>query len=165
MMYLLSHILIISMDIFHAFENGGMPMRRFACALLVLVLGCGGAEARRDIVGVVSHMRDGDTLVIAGIALRLLGLHAPELREPGGVAARAWMVERTAGQVVVCRLTGARSHGRRIAVYRNRDGDLAAQLIAAGLGRDCPRYSAARYAGLETDTARRLALPAYCRPR
>ncbi|HJQ60740.1 MAG TPA: hypothetical protein VJ890_27800, partial [Vineibacter sp.] len=111
------------------------------------------------------EVRDGDTIVVDGVAVRFAGAHAPELREAGGTAARHWMIENTRGSRIVCHLTGARSHGRRVGVCYNEAGDLAAQLIAAGLGRDCPRFSAGRYAALETDAGRRLTLPAYCQPR
>jgi endonuclease YncB( thermonuclease family) len=69
------------------------------------------------------------------------------------------------GRRLVCRLAGGRSHDRRVAVCYDGGGDLAAQLIAAGHGRDCPRFSRGAYAGLETDSGRQLALPAYCQPR
>jgi endonuclease YncB( thermonuclease family) len=75
------------------------------------------------------------------------------------------MLEHTSGQLIVCRLSGARSFGRRVGVCRNEAGDLAAQLIAAGLGRDCPRFSSGRYAAFETPAGRALPLPAYCQPR
>jgi hypothetical protein len=75
------------------------------------------------------------------------------------------MVEHTDGQGVVCRLNGERNHDRWIEICSNRDGDLAAQLVAAGLGRDCPRWSGGRYARFERPQAVRMALPAYCLPR
>ncbi|MCW5747685.1 MAG: thermonuclease family protein [Alphaproteobacteria bacterium] len=143
-------------------------MRFIVLALAALLaVAAPGAVAREriQVAGAVSHVRDGDTIEVAGVALRLEGLHAPELREPGGGAARDWMVAHTAGQPVVCELTGARSFDRRVAVCRNADGDLASQLIAAGLGRDCPRFSAGRYAAYETAAGRALALPRYCVPR
>jgi endonuclease YncB( thermonuclease family) len=75
------------------------------------------------------------------------------------------MIEQALGRRLACRLDGRRSHDRRVATCFNAGGDLAAQLIAAGLGRDCPRFSSGRYAGDETAAGRRLALPAYCLPR
>jgi endonuclease YncB( thermonuclease family) len=135
---------------------------------LIAALVAAGAEARGRDVRLASAdivVQDGDTLIVDGIAVRLMGAHAPELRQPGGHAARQWMIEHTRGQTIVCRLSGARSYGRRVGVCRNAAGDLAAQLIAAGLGRDCPRFSSGRYAGQETEAGRRLKLPAYCQPR
>jgi micrococcal nuclease len=43
--------------------------------------------------------------------------------------------------------------------------DIGAELIEAGLARDCPRFSRGRYAELEPEAARRLPLPGYCTPR
>jgi hypothetical protein len=41
--------------------------------------------------------------------------------------------------------------------------DIAARVIAAGLGRDCPAFSGGRYAQLETATVEALGdLPGYC---
>ena len=96
------------------------------------------------------------------VPVRLNGLHAPEMHEPGGPQARAWMVEHTRGQQITCRLIGERNRDRWIGVCEDRNGDLAAQLVAAGLGRDCPRCSGGRYARYETAAAARMPLPAYC---
>ncbi|TXL71839.1 thermonuclease family protein [Vineibacter terrae] len=125
-------------------------------------LGIADAREGRQLVGTVTHVRDGDTIVVNGVPVRLNGLHAPELREPGGPAARAWMIEHTRGEQVVCQLNGDRTHDRWVGVCRNQDGDLAAQLIAAGLGRDCPRWSGGRYGRLEKPVAAAMTLPAYC---
>ena len=66
---------------------------------------------------------------------------------------------------MVCDLTRERTHGRRVG-WCYRDGqDVAEALIRAGLARDCPRYSAGRYAAAETAAAASLPLPGYCRPK
>ena len=147
-----------------------LPKRRrlaLVVAGLAAGLGLGISDAReaRQIAGTVTHVRDGDTIEVNGMAVRLNGLHAPELHERGGSAARTWMVEHTRGQQVVCVLNGDRTHDRWVGTCRNKDGDLAAQLIAAGLGRDCPRWSGGRYARLETAAAKWMPLPAYCTRR
>jgi endonuclease YncB( thermonuclease family) len=136
-----------------------------AAALAVFLAWTPAADTARWIEGVVVHVRDGDTIVVGEFVLRLWGLHAPELRASGGRAARRWMVERALGRRLVCRLDRKRSFDRLVAVCFDAGGDLAAQLIAAGLGRDCPRFSSGRYVGNETEAGRRLPLPAYCRPR
>jgi micrococcal nuclease len=75
------------------------------------------------------------------------------------------MVDLTEAQVVVCDLTQERTHGRRVG-WCYRDGrDVAAELIGAGLARDCPRYSGGRYASAEQPAARDLPFPRYCVPR
>ena len=118
-----------------------------------------------------AHVIDGDTIVVAGIHVRLKGVAAPEVAhageagEPGGDEARTFMTDLIEGQTVLCDLTWERTHGRRVG-YCYRDGqDIAAELIAAGLARDCPRFSAGRYAQLETAAAASLPFPGYCRTR
>ncbi len=138
-----------------------------ALSVVTLVTGLGAADARegRQLTGWVTHVRDGDTIEVNGVPIRLNGLHAPELSEPGGRAARTWMIQHTSGQQVVCSLTGERTHDRWVGICENRDGDLATQLITAGLGRDCPRYSRGRYAAAEPASVKSMPLPAYCRRR
>lgn len=138
------------------------------CILLALV--ALPAVAAERLVG-RAHVLDGDTVVVAGIHVRLKGVAAPEVAhageagEPGGDAARAFMTALIEGQTVVCDLTRERTHGRRVG-YCTLDGqDIAAELIKAGLARDCPRFSAGRYAQLETAAAAELPFPGYCRPR
>ena len=95
-----------------------------------------------DLVGRVIHIRDGDTLEVAGIPVRLDGLHAPERIEAYGREASAMMARIVAGQTLSCALTVARSYDREIGLCRDEAGhDVARALVEAGLGRDCPRYS------------------------
>ena len=91
--------------------------------------------------------------------------HPGHAGEPGGEAAKAFMVELLEGQTVVCDLTQERTHGRRVG-WCYRDGrDIAAELVSAGLARDCPRYSAGRYAAAEPAAARELPFPGQRRLR
>ena len=116
--------------------------------------------------GTVTHVRDGDTIEIGEAAVRLSGLHAPEMDEAGGPAARAFMVDLVEGKRVQCRLEGRRSYDREIGTCALNGDDIAGLLVAEGLGRDCPRFSGGKYRHLEPATARReIQLPAYCRPR
>ena len=145
--------------------------RHFPADLWILVaLVALPAVAAERLVG-RAHVLDGDTVVVAGIHVRLKGVAAPEVAhtgeagEPGGDAARAFMTALIDGQTVVCDLTRERTHGRRVG-YCYRDGqDIAAELTKAGLARDCRRFSAGRYAELETAAAVELPFPGYCRPR
>lgn len=118
-----------------------------------------------DLEGTVTHVRDGDTIEIGGTAVRLSGLHAPEMDEAGGREARAFMVELVKGKRVQCRLEGRRSYDRAIGTCALDGDDIAGLLVAAGLGRDCPRFSGGKYRHLETNASREIQLPAYCRPR
>ena len=116
------------------------------------------------IEGTVTHVRDGDTIEIGETAVRLSGLHAPEMDEAGGREARAFMVELVEGKRVQCRLEGRRSYDREIGTCALDGRDIAGLLIAEGLGRDCPRFSGGRYRHLETNAGREIQLPAYCLP-
>jgi endonuclease YncB( thermonuclease family) len=51
-------------------------------ATLIAVSSNGGAMAGGMISGPVSHVRDGDTFAIAGIAIRPQGITTPDLKEP-----------------------------------------------------------------------------------
>ena len=118
-----------------------------------------------------AHVLDGDTIVVSGIHVRLKGVAAPEVAhfgepgEPGGEAAKAFMVELIEGETVVCDLTQERTHGRRVGWCYRGGQDIAEALIAAGLARDCPRFSGGRYAAAEVPAALELPFPGYCRPR
>lgn len=122
--------------------------------------------------GVVDRVRDGDTLELLGRAIRLQGVAAPELRDPLGAEARAALQHLVLGRTIACAPDGTRTHGRIVAVCSVDGRDLGAALVAAGLARDCPRFSGGRYAALEQAAAARGApiarvypLPAYCAPR
>lgn len=108
-----------------------------------------------------ARVRDGDTVVVAGQPVRLMGVAAPELSEPGGSASKATMRAITHGRVVACELTGARTYDRRVGICYIDGRDIGAEIIARGHARDCPRYSGGRYAALEINHA--LPLPGYCR--
>jgi endonuclease YncB( thermonuclease family) len=133
-------------------------------ALLLLVLAVPPVAAAERLVGRARAV-DGDTLDVGGIRVRLQGVAAPELHEPGGPEAAAFMAELVEDRIVVCELGGRRSRGRRTGLCRREGLDVGAAEIAAGLARACNRYNQGRYAALETAAGRRLPLPAYCEPR
>jgi micrococcal nuclease len=141
------------------------------CApVLALLLFAAPVAAGERLAG-RTHVLDGDTIVAGGIHVRLKGVATPEVvhpgsdGEPGGEAAKAFMVALIEGQTVVCDLTQERTHGRRVG-YCYRDGqDVAEALIKAGLARDCPRYSMGRYVAVEPAAAASLPFPGYCRTR
>jgi endonuclease YncB( thermonuclease family) len=142
---------------------------RISPGILVLLVPLAASAADR-LVG-RARVIDGDTLAVAGVHVRLKGVAAPEVAhpghpgEPGGEAAAAFMAELVEGRTLVCELTGERTHGRRVGRCFLEGRDVAGELIAAGLARDCPRYSQGRYVAVEPEAAHRLPLPDYCRPR
>ncbi len=123
----------------------------------------GGSQA--STVSGTARVVDGDTLDVAGTRVRLNGLAAPERGEPGGREATRFMVDAVRGETVSCQLKGEQSYDRMIGVCFVDGEDLAALAVAAGVARDCPRFSGGRYAALETDDGRRLVLPGYCEVR
>ena len=132
---------------------------------LALALGALPALATAELLGVVTHVRDGDTIEVEGLAVRLQGLHAPELGEPLGEESKAAMVSLALGKDARCELTGEVNGDRVIGVCYVGGKDLAAELVKLGLGRDCPRYSSGRYAELEQPEAAVMPLPGYCVPK
>jgi len=128
--------------------------------MVVMLLLASQAEAA-DLTGTVNHVRDGDTIEVDDIPIRLQGLHAPEGDEAGGAEATEFMANLVLGEELECELTGEQSYDRLIGVCFLNGRDIAAELIAAGLGRDCPRYSGGRYAAI--DRRPDMLLPDYCK--
>ncbi len=123
------------------------------------------AAVERVVDGRVTHIRDGDTIEVEGVPIRLNGLAAPERYESGGSAATVAMRElvNRAGGRLKCELNGETSYDRQIGTCFTPDGyDIAALMVARGVARDCPRYSAGAYRQFETDASRGLPLPDYC---
>jgi endonuclease YncB( thermonuclease family)/outer membrane protein OmpA-like peptidoglycan-associated protein len=112
--------------------------------------------------GVVTYVRDGDTLEIGDRAIRLQGLHAPELKEAGGAKAATALRDMVLNRDVTCRLTGERSYDREIGICARNGEDVAINLVRAGLARDCPAFSHGRYAGYEPALVKTMTLPDYC---
>jgi micrococcal nuclease len=117
-------------------------------------------------------MRDGYTIELDGLPIRLNGLAAPEAGEPGASAATRAMVQLVQGQTLRCDLDGERTHDRCVAICYLNGRDISAQMVRAGVARDCPRFSGGRYAEGEGQAAAdgamiRVAysLPAYCEAR
>lgn len=122
------------------------------------------AQVQAQLQGVVSHIRDGDTIKIGPVPVRLEGVSAPELREPLGEAAKTFMRDLVRGKQVLCRLTGHKTFDRFVGVCFRGGKDIGEIIIAKGLALDCPRYSKGRYAAFQTAAAKMIIkLPNYCR--
>lgn len=129
-------------------------------------------EAGAPVVGAVTRVRDGDTLELGRVVVRLQGVAAPERRDPLGEEATLLLRELVGSREVSCEPDGTRSRGRVVAVCRVGGRDIGAILVRRGLARDCARYSRGRYAADETAAraagagiADVYALPAYCNER
>ncbi len=93
------------------------------------------------------------------MAVRLNGVAAPELNEPVGQASKKFMFELVTGKAVRCELNGERTYDRVVGVCYLNDQDIGASIIAAGLARDCPRFSGGRNDAFNTAASKRLPLP------
>ena len=117
-----------------------------------------------DITGPVDYVYDGDTIKVAGQAIRLQGLDAEELSEPTGPAARAVMQQIVAGKTVTCLPDGTYSYQRIVARCYIDGIDIAMPLVSGGWALDCPRYSKGRYRPYEPPHIREhLSQKGYCR--
>ena len=120
-----------------------------------------GACAQENVPN--TYVRDADTIVLDGTAVRLQGVDAPELSTKAGQDSKRWMVAYLEGKTVTCDLNGDRTYDRWVGVCQADGQDLGAAVIAAGHALDCVRYSGGRYRELETPTARaRIKRTGYC---
>ena len=145
--------------------------------LLVSVLGLPWPATAADcprgtLTGQVTHVRDGDTIVVGSMPIRLNGLAAPEGDEPGGAEATRAMLELVQGRTLRCQLDGKRTGDRCVGICYLDGADISQVMVHRGLARDCPRYSQGRYAEAELQAAAAGAtigedypLPGYCQPR
>ena len=141
----------------------------FRLAAILCLLASTALAGPSEVTGTVERWRDGDTpvLLVDGklMPVRLHGLHAPEDGEPGYAEATAFMVELVGSQPLSCKLTGRMTWDRHEGTCWLGGLDIAAELIRAGLGRDCAYHSGGEYRHLETDAGRELRLPGYCVPK
>jgi micrococcal nuclease len=128
--------------------------------------------ARGSLVAEVTHVRDGDTIEVGGLPIRLQGLAAPEGNEPGGDEATQAMQALVHGRELRCDLDGQRTYDRCVAICYLDGRDISEVMVRGGLARDCPRFSGGRYAEAERRAAddgagirQAYPLPGYCRPR
>lgn len=120
--------------------------------------------AAETVTGKVTKVRDADTIVVRGVAIRLNGVDAPENGTQAGNQATAAMKRYLRGMTITCELNGERTHDRWVGICFTQEGhDIGAVLIASGFALDCARYSGGRYRSLEPAGARsRLRQARYC---
>ena len=71
------------------------------------------ATDRKAISGTITHVRDGDTIEIDGIAIRLAALNCPENDTQKGKYATK-VAKQFAGLQALCELTGAKTYDRLV---------------------------------------------------
>lgn len=133
--------------------------------LIVGLLGVFAAHADpTTLTGTVTKVRDGDTIEVGKIPIRLNGVSAPELNEPLGPMSKAFMTDLVMGKHVRCELNGSKTHDRFVGICYLDEQDIGATVIGTGLALDCPRFSGGRYAEYEVEgAAARMKLPGYCK--
>ena len=116
------------------------------------------------LTGIVTHVRDGDTIEVGKVPIRLDGVSAPELKEPLGPRSKQFMRDLVDGKSVRCELNGKKTYDRFVGVCYLEGKDIGAAVIKAGLALDCPKFSGGRYKSVEMMAARdAIKLPGYCR--
>jgi len=141
-------------------------MRTILAVALIANLTTPVAAELTTLTGTVTHVRDGDTIEVSKIPIRLNGVSAPELKEPLGQQSKAFMRALVHSKRIRCELNGEKTYDRYVGVCYFEDQDIGAAVIEAGLARDCPRFSGGRYAGVESAAARgAIKLPRYCRAK
>ena len=99
---------------------------------------------------------DGDTIAINRIKIRLAGIDAPELDQPGGQKSKWEMVQICKGHILRCELTGETSYDRLVGTIYLPDGrDVGAEIVKAGLALDGSYYSQGKYRHLEVEGVRK----------
>jgi endonuclease YncB( thermonuclease family) len=89
-----------------------MSMRVCLALLLLAPLPAAADCAPGALTGEVTFVRDGDTIELGAMAIRLNGLAAPEWDAPGGFEATAAMRDLVLGKVITCELDGEATYDR-----------------------------------------------------
>lgn len=134
-------------------RRGWRPSLGLALAAIVLglVLVYKGAErfpeylgpviaisSSQEIVGTVTHVRDGDTIEVSGVPVRFGSLDCAESGTSDGNRATEKMRSLVTGQTLTCYLNGRTSYDRKIGSCRLQDGrDLGGMMISDGY---CQRF-------------------------
>ena len=123
-------------------------------------------SAQAELTGQITHVRDGDTIEVGNIAIRLNGLTCDERSTALGNRATAHLKSQVLGKTATCSLTGERTYDRLVGRCATEDlGDIGAHLITQQLCGRCERYDpgseyaqAQRKAGAYAGT-----MPSYCK--
>uniref|UniRef100_UPI003B51E0FA thermonuclease family protein n=1 Tax=Roseovarius indicus TaxID=540747 RepID=UPI003B51E0FA len=92
----------------------------------------------KRLAGQVTHVRDGDTVEIAGVPVRIANLDCAEKGTSEGERATRVMLRLASAGPLACNLTGKRSHDREVGTCRMADGrDIGQLLISEGV---CGRW-------------------------
>ena len=123
--------------------------------------------AQTELTGPITHVRDGDTIEVGEIAIRLNGLTCDERGTALGDRATAYLRLQVMDKVATCSLNGERTYDRLVGRCAIEElGDIGAHLITQQLCGRCTRYDSA---GVYEDAQKRAGpytgvMPPYCRP-
>ena len=124
-------------------------------------------HAQAELTGPVTHVRDGDTIEVGEIAIRLNGLTCDERGTALGDRATAHLRAKVMGKVATCALSGESTYDRLVGrCATEKLGDIGAHLIAQQLCGRCTRYDIAGiYEGAQKRAGRYAGyMPSYCKP-
>ncbi len=97
--------------------------------------------AQAILEGPVTKIRDGDTIEVGQIPIRIQGLTCDELNTPKGQEARIILHHLLSGKQAICRLNGQVSYDRLIGRCAIAElGDIGKYLIKDGYCGRCKRY-------------------------
>ena len=122
--------------------------------------------AQAELTGQITHVRDGDTIEVGDIAIRLNGLTCDERGTALGDRATAYLRSQVLGKTATCSLNGERTYDRLVGRCATEElGDIGAHLITQQLCGRCARYDpegeysqAQKRAGPYAGT-----IPSYCK--
>ena len=83
---------------------------------------------RKVISGTITHVRDGDTIEIDGIAIRLAALNCPENDNQKGKYATK-VAKQFAGLQALCELTGAKTYDRLVGYCKIKGTDFGRYMM------------------------------------
>ena len=85
--------------------------------------------------GTVGRAKDGDTIVVDGLTIRLAGIDAPESKQPFGEAATGYLATACVGREVFVEVLGEDRYRRQLGVVYllDRPASLNAEMVHAGL--------------------------------
>ena len=117
---------------------GKAAIKLIAFVLLVPIAFQGAAATRQAQTGMVTRVVDGDTLWVKTsvgaqlLKVRIQGIDAPEICQPGGEKARDALRQRVLGQSVTVTSGAHDAYGRTIGTVHMQGQDMGRWLVAQG---------------------------------
>ena len=123
-------------------------------------------SAQAELTGQITHVRDGDTIKVGNIAIRLNGLTCDERGTALGDRATAYIRSQVLSKTATCSLNGKRTYDRLVGRCATEDlGDIGAHLITQQLCGRCEKYDPdGEYTQAQTKAgAYAGTIPSYCK--